>query len=1031
MTIALDPMKIEKLPATVRIVIGSSRRAFSESSFCHRSTVQRRILGVLALAVLFLAGQAMAATFTVTSLNDPGPGSLRAAITAANASKGSTVAFGVAGTINLAGPLPSLLTQMSIDGATAPGFSGAPLVSINFNSLPGLTVAVGADGSAIKSLSLVQAQAAALTLRASNVTVEGNYIGLLPNGTAAPNLGDGVAIVAPSGANVIGNPDPVEGVVYMNADGVPIQPVSAWQGIRNNASVPGQYLICGTSGALGLLFEGAITGIGGTSFTVRYPGPNTIATSVYGPDNLPNAMVRLVGSYRISGTSNIFNYGFVWEGATNQLPSGGVFRTIAYPGALYQFTHSSMGSLAVGNADGPKQVGNQTLPIGPGVAYIYDLSKNMFVTNIVFPSSKSDTAYGIWQNGLVSYTICGGYSPLATNNLTDQSRPLTQGKGFLVDYNSATNTFSNWTSFDYPNGPAGISFITHFEGISSTEPGVYSLNADSVQTGSSNPVQGSWVSVRRNSDGTFNKGTWVDLNFFPNSSGSITSSNSVYGDQVVGLVAQPNATPTSFSYQATVNVAFQLSNVISGNRGNGVSISGSNANRIAMNYIGTNPIGGPTAGFGNGANGVLVTGASSGNIIGGQATGINNPTGSKNPANAVFQRPPQGNLISGNSGYGVLINGASVGNLLSGNFIGTGADGISALGNALDGVAIVSSDNNSLLGCTLYENPFVFYNVIAGNGGNGLSITNSNNVTVQANFLGMGADNATSVPNQGNGLLVAGTSLNTQVGGVIPLGNVISGNTLNGILVRDQASGFISFNTFGGIAAFQTFASPNQLDGILITSTGGNNTVRTCIISGNNGNGIEIGGNATGVQITDTAAGTNTAISAAIPNLGSGIVIRGGAHGNAVGGFQPSVEPNVFASGNRRYGIAVMDRAHNNTIFHSSVGLGTSITGNFPLIPNGAGGILLDTGTSATIIGGKALPLQNMIESNAAAGLAIYGSTLNQVLNNLIEHNNAVGLYAVGVCTGTSVTGNTILNNGNSPAANVNTAQATGIIVGP
>ena len=124
----------------------------------------------------------------------------------------------------------------------------------------------------------------------------------------------------------------------------------------------------------------------------------------------------------------------------------------------------------------------------------------------------------------------------------------------------------------------------------------------------------------------------------------------------------------------------------------------------------------------------------------------------------------------------------------------------------------------------------------------------------------MGADNATSVPNGGNGLLVAGTSQNTQVGGVIPLGNVISGNTLNGILVRDQASGFVSFNTFGGFAAFKPTASPNGLDGILITSTGGNNTIRTCLISGNIGNGIEIAGNASGVQVTETSVGTNSNI---------------------------------------------------------------------------------------------------------------------------------------------------------------------------
>jgi parallel beta-helix repeat protein len=305
-------------------------------------------------------------------------------------------------------------------------------------------------------------------------------------------------------------------------------------------------------------------------------------------------------------------------------------------------------------------------------------------------------------------------------------------------------------------------------------------------------------------------------------------------------------------------------------------------------------------------------------------------------------------------------------------------------------------------------------------------------VTVQANFLGMGADNATSVPNQANGLLVAGTSLDTQVGGVIPLGNVISGNALNGILVRDTVSGFITFNTFGGIAAFQTaFTSPNGLDGILITSTGGNNTVRTNIFSGNNGNGIEIGGNASGVQVTDTSAGTNTAISGPMPNLGSGIVLRGEAHNNSIGGFQPSVEPTVFASGNKRYGIAVMDRAYNNTIFHSMIGLGTSIIGNFPSIPNLSGGILLGAGTSGTTIGGPG-PLQNLIQRNNDAGLSIYSSIENTVLNNNVQYNGVVGIYAVGVCTGTSIQSNTVLNNPPpSGTTNVVISGATGISFAP
>jgi parallel beta-helix repeat protein len=1038
----IQPMRFHEdhimTPHSARTAIPSVRSRSRTTAYPHDAPghglrtpkiVQKRAaLFGFVLPFMLLAGQAMAATYIVTNLNDSGPGSLRAAMLSANANKGSTVNFATVGTINLSSSLPAITAQVTLNGATAPGFTGAPRVSLNFNTNPGLVVAPGGDGSLIESLSLVDALSAAVTLQASKVAIQRNYIGLSTNGLVAANRGDGVKILASSGGNLIGNSDPVSSVGYFNTSNTTdfnLQPVTAWQGIRNDGTTSNQYLICGTTNtSTGLLYIGPIEGGGGHSFSVIYPHPAqtvTIATSVYGPDNLSSGL-RLVGSYRLSPTT-VFNYGFVWEGTTNQLPSGGVFRQIAYPEATYQFTHSTMGSLAVGNADGPQPIGsNLTLPIGPGVAYIYDLSRNIFVSNIVFPGSKSNSAYGIWLNSGNNYTICGGYSPLAVNNLANERLPLTQGKGFLVDYNAANNTFSNWTSFDYPNGPAGINFITHFESISSIEPGVYSLCADSVQTGSGNTAQGSWVSVRRQTDGTFDQGTWVDLNY-PTNTPNISSSNSVYGDQVVGLVVQPKATPTSFSYQATVNIDFQLSNVISGNTGNGINISGSNGNVIAANYIGTNPAGTSSSGFGNGTNGILVTGASTGNLIGGQAAGSNNPTGSKNPANAVFQTPPEGNLISGNLANGILINSASTGNVLSGNFIGTDFTGKIALGNGQDGVAITNSNNNSLIGCTLFQNPFVFYNVIAGNRGNGLSINSSNNVTVQANFFGMGADNATSVPNLGNGLLVGGTSQNTQVGGVIPLGNVISGNALNGITVRDQATGFVSFNTFGGIAAFQLFPSPNGLDGILITSTGGNNTVRTCIISGNSGNGIEIAGNASGVQVSETSVGTNTNISGSIPNQGSGIVIRGTAHGNAIGGFQPSVEPQNFVSGNLRYGISVMDRAYNNSIFHTKVGVDALNVS----VPNLGGGIVLNAGTTGTTIGGPAVPLQTFIQDNRGPGLLINSSTNNVVLNNTITLNSLVGVYAVGVCTGTSITGNTIQNN----PTNVSLTNATGITFAP
>ena len=114
---------------------------------------------------------------------------------------------------------------------------------------------------------------------------------------------------------------------------------------------------------------------------------------------------------------------------------------------------------------------------------------------------------------------------------------------------------------------------------------------------------------------------------------------------------------------------------------------------------------------------------------------------------------------------------------------------------------------------------------------------------------------------------------------MIPLGNVSAGNGRNGIEVAGTASGFTTFNTFGGLLAFKG-AAPNGRDGLLITSTGGDNLVRTNVFSGNRGNGIELGGNASGVTVDPDIAGLNTNGNGPLPNGGDGLRIDGTAHGN-------------------------------------------------------------------------------------------------------------------------------------------------------
>jgi parallel beta-helix repeat protein len=475
--------------------------------------------------------------------------------------------------------------------------------------------------------------------------------------------------------------------------------------------------------------------------------------------------------------------------------------------------------------------------------------------------------------------------------------------------------------------------------------------------------------------------------------GSVTLNDDYIGLNLAGAAAGNGGSGVYVSAASTGNFiglnrsrsSGAVANVISGNQADGVVLAGSSANTVVDNRIGTNAAG--TKGIANRGNGIWITQRSRGNKVGGIAftdtvTGkANNPTGSKGTVTPVFVMPPLGNLISGNDGNGVPIDKDSRGNVLNGNFIGTTANGDDALANTGNGVWITNAPGNSLVGCKAVNNPFVYYNVVSGNRRNGLRVTSSDNVTVQGNFFGVGANNTTIVKNQLDGILVDGTSLNTQVGGIIPLGNVSAGNGLNGIAVLGKVRGFVTFNTFGGLLAFKG-AAPNGLNGLLITSTGGDNLVRTNVFSGNRQNGIELAGNASGVTVDPNIVGLNTKGNAVLPNGNDGLLIGGTAHDNTIGGTLTSVIPQNTFSGNGRYGVEITQLAHDNRVFRSFIG--TQILG-LKGLGNRKGGVLIAGRAFSNLIGQATPKPANLISGNAGVGVSLSSGTLgNFVINNYI-----------------------------------------------
>ncbi len=131
-------------------------------------------------------------TYTVSSLADSGPGTLRAAITNVNGDQTSDeIDFSVAGVIQLtSGALPAVTNTVKIDGTTAPGFTSSPVVEIDNHGFAGLSFL----GVSLASLSIVNANGPGVTLNANFSTVVGCYIGLALDGSVAANTGVGLLI---------------------------------------------------------------------------------------------------------------------------------------------------------------------------------------------------------------------------------------------------------------------------------------------------------------------------------------------------------------------------------------------------------------------------------------------------------------------------------------------------------------------------------------------------------------------------------------------------------------------------------------------------------------------------------------------------------------------------------------------------------------------------------------------------------------------------------------------------------------------
>ncbi|MEE8576231.1 MAG: T9SS type A sorting domain-containing protein [candidate division Zixibacteria bacterium] len=384
------------------------------------------------------------------------------------------------------------------------------------------------------------------------------------------------------------------------------------------------------------------------------------------------------------------------------------------------------------------------------------------------------------------------------------------------------------------------------------------------------------------------------------------------------------------------------SNYISGNGGHGVTISniGTRENLLFSNVIGTDIS--RRVGLPNDSCGVLITNSARANIIGSE---IDNG----------------GNQISSNLSDGISIRGAnSDSNKVAGNLIGLDDRGRGFLGNGtVDGNGIRISDGarfNYIGGPTLTER-----NTISAHYGAGVYLegTGTSYNKIAGNHIGTDKDGRFSVPN-GSGLLIRFGASNNVVGGVGRAEmNIISGNRLR------------SFPFGGGVVIYDAGTNENEIVGNYIgTDSSGARKLSNAtagVIVGNGAQHNRIGGEGAGMGNVISGNGYGTLL----PTLGRGIHIYGAGtdqniiQGNIIGlAADSSTQLDNFG-----HGIAIIAGAFGNFVGGTKAKAGNIISSN-----NGHGIFIADINTQANRI------RYNSIFDNDSSGIALVNSAQGQIV---------------------------------------------------
>ena len=278
------------------------------------------------------------------------------------------------------------------------------------------------------------------------------------------------------------------------------------------------------------------------------------------------------------------------------------------------------------------------------------------------------------------------------------------------------------------------------------------------------------------------------------------------------------------------------------NGGHGIYSSGTTSLNISANWI-----------SGNGLDGIRLENSTQAliqsNDIGTDGTVLtaipNGANGIQLTAGSIKNTvgslaPSERNIISGNALNGVLLDGSGTQtNTVVGNYIGTNISGTAAIGNGQNGVRLQNGAHDNTIGG---HGSTAVRNVISGNTLDGiLLLSGATSNVIDDNFVGLAANGLNAVPNGLGGVALVNAPGNAIGSGYPSTSQYISGNNWQGVYVGNSDYTYIGESNSIGVAVDNVSPLGNGLQGVLINETI-NSTIVPFAVVNNGSSGVALTG---------------------------------------------------------------------------------------------------------------------------------------------------------------------------------------------